>query len=73
MNRPSQGTPVSPPSKKSKKKKGVVVENQFHSTKFIDFQAARLYKAHSSARISYSKVFDFHFILECGLELRRIQ
>ena len=38
VKRPRQATPISSLLQKSKKKQGVLVEDQFHSTKFIDIQ-----------------------------------
>ena len=65
----TQRPPVSPASKKSKKKQSVSAEDQFDTTKFVDVQAARLYKALGKAKTSDSKVFDFRSLHECGLEL----
>ena len=68
--RPSSSRPpISPASKRSKSTHNVPVEDRFDAQKFIDLQAARLYKALSKARISDSKVFDFCSLHECGLEL----
>ena len=55
----SQRPPISPASKKSKKKHSVPAEDQFDAHKFIDLQAVRLYKALGKARTSDSNVFDF--------------
>ena len=67
VKRTCQAIPVSPPSKKSKKKQGVAVADQFDSKKFINLQAARLLKALGRVRISNSEVFDFCSLHECGL------
>ena len=68
--RPSSSRPpISPSSKRSKTTHNVPVEDRFDAQKFIDLQAARLYKALGKARISNSKVFDFRSLNECGLEL----
>ena len=67
--RPSSSLPpISPASKRSKSTHNVPVEDRFDVQKFIDLQAARLYKALGKARISDSKVFDFRSLHECGLE-----
>ena len=65
----TQWPPIFPASKKSKKKQSVSAEDQFDSAKFVDLQAAHLYKALGKAITSDSKVFDFGFLHECGLEL----
>ena len=71
MKRPSstQRTPVSPVSKKSKKKQSVQAKYKFDFTKFVDLQAACLYKALGKARTLDSKVFNFHSLHECSLYL----
>ena len=65
----SSRPPISPASKRSKTTHNVPVEDQFDARKFIDLQAAKLYKALGKARISDSKVFDFRSLHKCGLEL----
>ena len=68
--RPSSSRPpISPASKRSKTTHNVPIEDWFDARKFIDLQAAKLYKALGKARISDSKVFDFRSLHECGLEL----
>ena len=64
-----QGHPISPLLKNVKKKKGIVIKDEFDLVKFFDIQVARLYNHLARVEFSDARLFDFCSLNKGGLEI----